>query len=190
MATKKKGTKKRAKKKTASKKATHTKEKTIIREKLVHPKSSGTEKILVENFVSLQKVMTNLSLKFDDLTKKLSKLLELFEISAKVLAEKDVGEEKANKDTKEILSQMNNLVDQNRTIAKGLTLMHDKLENPEEYHPPYEVPKRTLPPSMPPRAPPRMMPPQKPHVPKQVMEKTPDENGYRKSISSNQKEFP
>ncbi|KHO55254.1 MAG: hypothetical protein QT10_C0004G0041 [archaeon GW2011_AR19] len=39
----------------------------------------SVEKILVENFVSLQKVMTNLSVKFDELSSQISKLLELFE---------------------------------------------------------------------------------------------------------------
>ncbi|HEB47294.1 MAG TPA: hypothetical protein ENI22_02385, partial [Candidatus Pacearchaeota archaeon] len=38
------------------------------------------EKALVENFISLQKVMVNLSVKFDSLTNQISKLLELFEI--------------------------------------------------------------------------------------------------------------
>ncbi|MBI2056746.1 hypothetical protein HYT91_00645, partial [Candidatus Pacearchaeota archaeon] len=32
---------------------------------------------LVENFVSLQKVMTNLSVRFDELSNQISKLLEL-----------------------------------------------------------------------------------------------------------------
>ena len=46
------------------------------------------EKILIENFVSLQRVMTNLSEKFDGLSNNISKLLELFELSATALAKK------------------------------------------------------------------------------------------------------
>lgn len=46
-------------------------------------RTPSVENVLVENFVSLQKVMTNLSLKFDNLTNQISKLLDLFEISAK-----------------------------------------------------------------------------------------------------------
>ena len=55
--------------------------------KIVHVRTIGVEKILVENFVSLQKVMTNLSLKFDNLAFQISKLLELFEKGHKEMGE-------------------------------------------------------------------------------------------------------
>lgn len=86
------------------------------------------EKILVENFVSLQKVMVNLSVKFDALANQLSKLLNLFEISAKALAEKDFKRELENKDAKEIVKKVDNLLEQNKIIARGLTLLHEKPE--------------------------------------------------------------
>ncbi len=44
--------------------------------------------LLVENFVSLQKAITNLTVKFDNLSEQISSLLQLFEISAKSFAEK------------------------------------------------------------------------------------------------------
>lgn len=88
------------------------------------------ERILVENFVSLQKVMTDLSLKFDNLANQISKLLDLFEMSAKTLAEKEFSLEKDNKDNKKILEKIDNLVDQNKVIARGLALLHES--NPEE----------------------------------------------------------
>ncbi len=90
-------------------------------------KDKELEKILINNFVSLQKVMVNLSIKFDGLTNQISKLLELFETSAKVLAEKDFDAEKNSKETAKILEKLENVLDQNRTIARGLTLMHDKI---------------------------------------------------------------
>jgi len=99
-----------------------------------HETVSDTEKVLVENFVSLQKVITNLSIKFDSLATQISKLLELFEISAKVLAEKDYEEEKTNKENTKILEKIENVLEQNKTIAKGLTLMHDKI-NPSSSYP-------------------------------------------------------
>lgn len=96
---------------------------------------SNVDKILVENFVALQKVMTNLSLKFDGLTSQISKLLELFEISAKNLAHKDFTNEKGNKNNKEMMIKLDELVGQNKTIARGLTLMHEsnspRLKKPE-----------------------------------------------------------
>jgi len=84
------------------------------------------EKALIENFIALQKVMTNLSIKFDNLSTQISKLLELFEISAKSLAEKDFSE-KGERDDKIIIEKLNNLIEQNKLLAKGLTLMHDRI---------------------------------------------------------------
>ncbi|MFH1917889.1 MAG: hypothetical protein ABIJ14_02175 [Nanoarchaeota archaeon] len=87
----------------------------------IHPRNSETERILIENFVSLQKVMVNLSIKFDNLNNQISKLLNLFEISAKALAEKgiDTGGDK------EMIKKIDSLLEQNKLIARGLTLMHE-----------------------------------------------------------------
>ncbi|MBI5803175.1 hypothetical protein HY448_00635 [Candidatus Pacearchaeota archaeon] len=87
------------------------------------PSNTNFEKILIENFVSLQKVMTNLSIKFDDLSRQISKLLELFEISAKAIAEKRVGFREA--DNREISEKISNIAEQNKTIARGLSLLHE-----------------------------------------------------------------
>lgn len=105
-----------------------------VRTRIVPVKSRSVEKILVENFVSLQKVMTTLSFKFDNLASQISKLLELFEISAKNLAHKDFGLEKEGKDNKEVIAKLDNLLGQNKIIAKGLTLMHEA--NPHQLNRP------------------------------------------------------
>ncbi|MDP7521144.1 MAG: hypothetical protein QF567_02835 [Candidatus Pacearchaeota archaeon] len=94
--------------------------------------SKDTEKILIENFVSLQKVMTNLSLKFDGLTNQISKLLELFEISAKSLAEKNPNLEGHNK---QMMNKMDSLLDQNKTIARGMALLGEGAHKPGFSHP-------------------------------------------------------
>lgn len=103
--------------------------KKAIEEKTIQPKVSGStnaNKILVENFVSLQRVMTNLSIKFDNLAEQISKLLQLFEISAKALAEKEFSLEKGDKSSKKIMEKIDTLLEQNKIIARGLTLMHEK----------------------------------------------------------------
>lgn len=83
--------------------------------------------ILIENFVNLQKAMTNLAGKFEDLSDNISKLLQLFEISARSFAEKlQTNVPELEKD-KEFLDKLNRLLDQNKVIAKGLTLMEEKL---------------------------------------------------------------
>ena len=86
---------------------------------------SKIERVLVENFVSLQKVMTNLAVKFEGLSSQISKLLELFEISAKTIAEKEysLGESKTNS---QLVEKVDNLMEQNKIIAKGISLLHEK----------------------------------------------------------------
>jgi len=83
--------------------------------------------ILIENFVNLQKALTNLTVKFDNLADQISKLLQLFEISAKSFAEKlSTGTPDLEKD-REFLEKLNKLLEQNKVIAKGLTLMEEKI---------------------------------------------------------------
>jgi len=91
----------------------------------------NTQRVLIDNFVSFQKVMVNLSLKFDNLTTQISRLLDLFEISAKALAEKDFDIEKNNKENMKILEKIENVLEQNKTIARGLTLVHDRINEPQ-----------------------------------------------------------
>ena len=94
------------------------------------PPQSKVDSALIENFVSLQRVLTNLSVKLDNVATQMSKLLDLFEISAKAIAEKDFDLGKGNK---EVLERLDNLLDQNKTLARGLTLMHERI--PQETYP-------------------------------------------------------
>jgi len=85
------------------------------------------EKMLIDNFVNLQKVLTNLSIKFEALSDNISKLLQLFELSAKSLAEKQGGEASFPPKDQELMNKLEVLLDQNKTLAKGLTLIESKL---------------------------------------------------------------
>ncbi len=89
----------------------------------------NVEKVLIENFVSLQKVMADLSARFDTLSERISKLLDLFEASAKALAEKGFEIEKKTdeKTEKAILEKLDTLAEQNKLIARGITLMHERI---------------------------------------------------------------
>lgn len=91
-----------------------------------HSSSSNSEKVLSENLVALQKIMANLALNIDGLSKRVSKLLDLFEVSAKTLAEKDYGIEKSAGFEKELNQKMDTLIEHNKIFAKGLTLLHEK----------------------------------------------------------------
>lgn len=104
---------------------------------------SRIDKAVLENFVSLQRVMTNLSIKLDNLTTQVSKLLDLFEISAKALADKDfeIGGE-----SKGVVEKLDKLIDQNKTLARGVSLVHERLVR--ESYPPQQsvqqVPKQLI----------------------------------------------
>jgi len=90
------------------------------------------EQALVDNFISLQKVLTNLSVRFDDLSTKMEKLLELFEISAKSFSEKyseGYSEKATDGGDTEFLKKLDSLLDQNKTIAKGIMLMEERVRN-------------------------------------------------------------
>jgi hypothetical protein len=70
--------------------------------------------------------MVNLSEKFINLSSQISRLLELFETSAKTLAEKGF------EDNREIINKLDSLLDQNRIIAKGIFLLHEEVEEENE----------------------------------------------------------
>ncbi len=101
------------------------KEAQIIGEKSARKSIEELNETLVENFVNLQRVMTNLAERFDNLSANISNLLNLFEISAKTFMERPEIKD-AEKD-QEFLEKLNTLLDQNKTIAKGLTLMEEKI---------------------------------------------------------------
>ena len=133
-------------KKAGVKKKKHTNPK--IKKQIVSSKQIHTEKILIENFIALQKVITNLSIKFDKLTNQISSLLELFEVSAKTLAEKDFNvkkENKDNKDNREVVEKIDNLLEQNRTIAKGVALIHEENFGNKPTPPPQRIMQRSIP---------------------------------------------
>jgi len=125
-------TKKSGRKRAASKiKSSPRKKITIKKESLSHSRTGKIDRAIVENFVALQKVLTNLSVKFDDLGEKIGRLLDVFEISAKSLAEKDFKDFIKIND-EEVLKKLDDLLEQNKVIAKGLIMMHEKTYGPRK----------------------------------------------------------
>ena len=84
------------------------------------------EELLIENFVGLQHAMTNMSIKFGGLSDNISKLLQVFEESAKNFVSG------GKPDDKDMLNKINSLLEQNKTIARGLVLMEGKLRGRSE----------------------------------------------------------
>lgn len=98
-----------------------------------------TDRLLIQNFVNLQKAITTMTVKFESLSDNITKLLQLFELSAKSFAEKNPMMRDNEKD-REFLDKLNVLMEQNKVIAKGLTLMEEKLR---QRIAPSFVPQRT-----------------------------------------------
>lgn len=108
--------KKRVKKKTSAKPKTSNK---------TSGKNPELEKSLAKNIVELQKIHVDLVEKFDKLAREISNLLALFEVTARNFAKNTpIGEFEKDK---EFLEKIDKLLDQNKTLAKGLTLMEERL---------------------------------------------------------------
>lgn len=83
---------------------------------------------LIENFVNLQRVLTNLTIKFDMLSDNVSRLLQIFEISAKNFIKK-TEEGFPIEGDKELLKKLDTLLEQNKTMSKGITLLEEKIRH-------------------------------------------------------------
>ncbi len=94
-----------------------------------HTKKLSNKEIqlaLIENFVGMQKVLTNLTARFDLLSDHIARLLQIFEISAKSFLRK---QEEGMTEERDVLKKLDTLLDQNKTIAKGLTLIEEKIRH-------------------------------------------------------------
>ncbi len=88
----------------------------------------SVEKQLLENLVHLQKVHTNLAEKFEKLSKQIGDLLVLFEVAARSFAKQPSIQLGTISDKdKEFLEKIDKLLEQNKVIAKGLTLMEERI---------------------------------------------------------------
>ena len=97
---------------------------------------SNIEDALVENLIKLQKVHTDLAERFDKLSKEISNLLALFELAAKNFSKHPAT--KTTETDKEFLDKIDKLLEQNKTIARGLTLMEEQMRE-KMYH---QTPKK------------------------------------------------
>ncbi len=79
----------------------------------------------LHSLIELQKVHVNLAEKFDKLTQQIQNLLALFELAARNFAKQPHMQ--ATERDKEFLDKIDKLLDQNKVLAKGLTLMEDKM---------------------------------------------------------------
>lgn len=112
--------------------------------KLTKPKkqkrlsAAEREKILIDNFIGLQKVMVNLSMKFENLSNNITKLLGVFETSARdYMVNK--GRSSPDKD-REYLAQLNTLLEQNKAISRGIMQIDERMRSTRQMS---EAPQKT-----------------------------------------------
>ena len=87
-------------------------------------------KALIDNFVALQKVQTDLTIKLDALTRQISALLNLFEATAKSFAENPAV--LTSERDKEFLDKINQLLEQDKAIAKGVVYIEERVDQLEK----------------------------------------------------------
>jgi len=80
---------------------------------------------IAHSLIELQKVHVNLAEKYDKLSNNIANLLSLFELAARNFA-KQPHMQNTERD-KEFLDKIDKLLDQNKLLAKGLTLMEDNM---------------------------------------------------------------
>ncbi len=170
-----------ASKKEGKKKESSNKKKTKKKSSVSKKSNDKIADILVENFVSLQKVMVDLTERVDGLTNEVSSLVGLFEKTAKSIAEKEVKEKggpvNIDKSMKNLTDKLEVLLDQNKTIARGITLVHESISEEEEetpQRPPAQPSQQQSPQQRPPaqqQSPPQ--PTQRPMPPKSLPQQNP-----------------
>jgi len=89
--------------------------------------------LLLENTIALQKTLASLATDLKSLNKKVSDLFELFESASSAFKEGKTG--KGERVPSDIAGKMDMLVEQNKTLAKGLILLDKTLRGKESTEP-------------------------------------------------------
>ena len=86
-------------------------------------------KLLIENSISLQNVLTNMTMSLDGLSKDVKRMVELFEDANKAFEQgKRPVEGKTEKTEMKILQEkINSLIEQNKVMANGIILLEGYL---------------------------------------------------------------
>lgn len=75
---------------------------------------------LIENFVGLQHVLTNLAEKINKLTENVAQLVSIFTQAAKSF------EEKQPQVDNNLIKKLEMILEQNRTLARGLSILEER----------------------------------------------------------------
>lgn len=100
--------------------------------KIKAPKAA-IPKVLVDNLVGLQRVQATLAEKLDALAKQIVELLRLFEATAKTFSENPAI--LTMERDKEFIDKINQLLEQDKVIAKGVVYIEERLTELEKATP-------------------------------------------------------
>lgn len=89
------------------------------------PRAPKLEAQIIASLIELQKLYTSLAEKFNKSLQRLDELHNLFEAAARSFAEHPV--EEAGDKHREILALLNRVLEQDRIIAKGITIIEERI---------------------------------------------------------------
>lgn len=84
--------------------------------------------LLIENSVALQHVLTDVASSLNQLTKEMRQLVDLFKEAGKTIGEEKASHAINNEDKRAVVEKLDTLMDQNRTIARGLVLLESSMK--------------------------------------------------------------
>ncbi|MEI7718230.1 MAG: hypothetical protein WCI72_00045 [archaeon] len=88
------------------------------------------EELLIENFIGLQRAMINLSMKFENLSDNIAKLLNVFEVSARdYMVNKGRTSPEVDRD---LVNRINMLIEQNKAIMSTVRSIEEKSKQKPE----------------------------------------------------------
>jgi len=91
-----------------------------------------TTDLFIENSIALQKVLVNVAVSLDNLANEVKKLIEMFEEAGKSFVEtKHKASESGLGKDEGLIGRLDSLVQQNKTIAKGLVLLEKTMREKE-----------------------------------------------------------
>jgi len=79
--------------------------------------------LLIENSAALQSVLTDVAAELKALSSQISELLALFKEASKSIADEKASEEVERTEIKSLDEKIGGLMEQNKTVAKGILLM-------------------------------------------------------------------
>jgi len=96
----------------------------MVEKEVRQEKSKGTMDMLLENSIALQKTLADLGMSLRELNKKVSLMLELFEVAGRTIKEKPAR-------SSDLAEKVDLLIKQNKTIARGLLLLEKSFKEKE-----------------------------------------------------------